>query len=185
MKKLFFIGTVISLFLGIGCGQQTGTVEISLPKEIVAAIEKQAPASEYGFYALKASYPHDEKDLSKWALIAFGDDPNMDVHIMVSGLSTTNAFLFKSSNSYSIANNITAKNPEDPAATDSSATLTRPDQTQITIPRRGFIFGKGMTSEKLIQRCLDELKGTPESILLTKRGYLQKGQKDLVEIKFK
>ena len=185
MKKGLFV-IFLTWFLLLSCSTKQEAIEITLPQEIRAVIEKAVPMQDYGFYALKSSYPRKAEDLKEWSLfLCGGDNPQMDIDVTVSSLRTTKALLFKSSKSYFISDNISGPNPEEPAARESSSTIESPGQVKITLPREGLFFGKGMTPENLLTKCLKDIQENQKGLLLIKRTIAAKRQKDLVEIKFK
>jgi hypothetical protein len=185
MKRSFFSAVAVC-FLVIGCTTKQETVEITLPQEIKAAIEKAAPTKDFGFYGLKASYPRGVDELKEWSLIVCGGrDHYMDIDVTMSSLSSTKALLFKSSKRYSISNNIFGPNPEKPSATESVSTITTREGAEIPIDRQGLIFGRDMTPDRLFAKCLKDVQENQKAILLAQRDLGAGKQKDLVEIVFK
>jgi hypothetical protein len=169
----------------ISCSTKQETVEITLPLEIKARIEKAAPMKDYGFYALKISHPVKYEDLKEWSLfVCDGDNLQMDIDVTISSLTTTKTLLFKFSKNYFIATNMSGGNPDDPSKSFNT-TLQGPGRDKIILPREGLIFSKEMTSEKLFTKCLKDLQENQKGLLLVKRTLASKNQKDLVEIKFK
>jgi hypothetical protein len=182
MSKYFF--SILFIFLLIGCHPKQQVVELKVPNAIKTALEKKAPAKDYGFYCIKTASPTSIDDFKDWTLIVCcADDNYIDIDITIIPLEKTNSFLFKSSKSYSISKNISGSNPDEPSAVETVSQIENSEHVKIPIDRQGLIFGKGMTPEKLLPKCIQVLRENPKSLLLTKRSTGAGDEEDLVELK--
>jgi len=164
------LGVLLSFFLLLSCTTKQEPVEITLPQETREAIEKAVPIKDYGFYALKSSYPRKAEDLKEWSLfVCGGSSPEMDIYVTISSLKQTKALLFKFSKSYFISQNMSGGNPEEPGGKETNTTLQVPGQDNIILPRESLFFGNEMTPEKLYTKCLKDVQANQKGLLLIKR----------------
>jgi len=112
-----------------------------------------------------------------------GEDDTNIVKVVGSSMTTTHAFLFKSSMTYWVSPNMRNGVGGTQAAVHSNGSST---VLGASFPMQGEIYPGNVSSEMLLTKCVDAMRSQPATVLLTKRGTTSPGQQgEIVEITFK
>jgi hypothetical protein len=182
MKNQNFLCLALLFCLFVfSCGPTFEQTEIPIPGHTKKNIDKEIPG-DFGFFSLKNSFPADIEALHDYTLFICGMVGGVDdVKLQLASIRDRDKVLFKSVNRYVINENVL----KGKMSFNENVGLKSKDRGKVSYPRKSLVFGKDISIESLLEKCMEEMKNNPKSILLMERALGKNFQDQLLEIVFR
>lgn len=180
-SKSFLCLSFLLCFFVIGCGPTFEQTEIPIPGNTKKNISKEIP-SDFGFFSLKTSCPANLEELHENTLFICGMVSSVDdVKLQLASIKDRDKILFKSVNRYLINKNVL----KGKMSLNENVGLEVKGRGKMSYPRKSEIFAKDIPGETLVEKCMEEMKNNPKSLLLMERALGKNFQDELLEIVFR
>ena len=176
-KRFLCLAFLFCLFV-FGCGPTFEQTEILIPGHTKKNIDKEIP-NDFGFFSLKDSVPADIEALHDSTVFICGMVGDVDdVKLQLASIKDRNKILFKSVNRYVISPRVRKGN----MSTSTNVGLDLKGKGKISYLCKSEIFANDTPPETLVEKCMEEMKNNPKSILLMERALGKNFQAQLMEI---
>lgn len=182
MKNKGFLCLVfLCCFLASSCGPTFEQTEIPIPANTKKNIDGEIPTG-FGFFSLKGSVPTDIETLHDCTLFICGMVGDVDdVKLQLASIKDRNKVLFKSVNRHVISERVRKGG----MSTSTDVKLDLKAKGKLSYPRKSQIFAKDTPGETLVEKCTEQMKNNPNSVLLMERALGKNFQDELLEIVFR
>jgi hypothetical protein len=180
-SKKFLCLTFLLCFFVVGCGPTFDQTEIPIPGNTKKNIDRDIP-NDFGFFSLRTSCPTNLEELHENTLFICGMVGDVDdIKLQLASIKDRDKILFKSVKRYVINKNVL----KGKMSFNDNVGLKVKGKGKGSYPRKSLIFGKDTSIESLLEKCMEEIKNNPKSLLLMERALGKNFQNELLEIVFK
>jgi len=151
MRTAGFISIISFVVFFSGCSSGPEKITVSDPENILESLKNKLK-DDYGLYISRDAKISATTDFYNCKLILLGEtEPNMDMSIVVTGMSKTNKLLFKSSLTVEISKNLTNADNEKPCVTQNENMTIEGN----SMPRVIETYCKGVDYKTIITKCIN------------------------------
>jgi len=180
-NKGFLCIAFLCCFLVSNCGPKFEQTEIPIPGNTKKNIAGEIPA-DFGFFSLKGSAPTDSETLHDCTLFICGKVGGVDdVKLQLASIKDRNKVLFKSVNRHVINERVRKGR----MSTSTNVKIDIKGKGRVSYPCKSQVFAKDTPGETLVEKCMEQMKNNPQSVLLMERALGKSFQDELTEIVFK
>jgi hypothetical protein len=176
-------GLLAVLLVAAACGGGYESVQIAVPDDFAAGVERAAPGGKYRILAAAAGAPASAAEMAEGKLVVCGEmEEHADIRIMMLSAGGAEGTPFASVHHFFVNPMIVSEGCGMRFSEDLNA--QREEGGSIQFHRQKEACGKDTPDAELAKMCFDALRETEHSVMLAAKGMNLGDPGELVEIDF-